>query len=315
MNRSGYCLSTMLVSMVFSACAGLSQIQHPVSQFDQATHSAATAESAFLDSILMVDCEAQFYENAYNYAHNQGTLKLIGYCTPRVIKPEQIELRKSLMNAIVLYADKMQALASTDDDKQLDTNSQTLAKNLNTLATTGGIKLKDPALVQGVETAFIAIANMALDQKKYKTIREAAQNMQLPLTNVVEALKSENSSLAKDMGDKIKTGKFGLVENQLHIVINESRNKTNDPGETFFNIVNGRNILLSLSQVPKQSFGLSGTKSGDPAKPLNDALDAIVNCNKAIAETKSGGIGAAASDLYQRATAAQDIYKSTASAK
>ncbi len=314
MNNFRSFLGFLLISMALSACASFSQIQSSVSHFDQATHTAATAEKAFLDAVLTVDCEAQFYEQAYNYALNKANnFKLRGYCRPNVLTPEQSEIRKSLMDAIVLYADKMQALATSDDDKQLDTNSQTLAQNLNKLATTGGIKLKDPSLVQGVETAFIAIAKMALDQVKYKTIREAARKMQPQIENLVAALKKENWAFGQTMGER--TGKIGGIADQMKQLVAESHREQNDPAATFFNIVDGRNILLSLSQVPKQSYGLPGKLPGDPAKSVNDALDAIVNCNKAIAETKSGGIYAAANDLSQRASAAQTLYKSISTAK
>jgi len=302
--------------MAFSACAPISQIQSSVSQFDQATHTAANTETAFLDAVMTVDCEAQFYEEAYKYAlKQQDNFNLKGYCTQNVLTSEQNATRKSMMDAIVLYADKMQALATSDDNKQLDTNSQTLAQNLISLATNSGIKLQnsDSAIVKVVETAFITIANLALDQIKCKNIREAALKMQPQLVNVVEALKNENWAFGQAMGKQ--TGKFGEMELQLKALIAKSHKENNDPAETFFNVVNGRNLLLSLNQVPKQSFGLPGTAPGDPAKPVNDALDAIVNCNKAIAETKSGGINAAANDLYKRATAALDLYKSIASAK
>lgn len=313
MNRFCSFLGIVLILMAFSACAPMSQIQSSVSQFDQATHTAANTETAFLDAVMTVDCEAQFYGEAYKYALNkQDNFKLKRYCTQNVLTSEQNATRKLLMAAIVLYADKMQALAASDDNKQLDSNSQTLAKNLISLANNSGIKLQnsDSAIVNGVQTAFITIANLALDQIKYKNIREAAQEMQLPLVNVVEALKNENWAFGQT-----QIGKNVGIEDKLKELIAESHKGKNDPAETFFNIVNSRDILLGLNQVPKQSFGLPGTAPGDPAKPVNDALDAIVNCNKAIAETKSGGINAAANDLYQRATAALDLYKSIASAK
>lgn len=309
MKRITYFVSILLILVVISGCARFSQIQNAVSQFDQATHKAADAENAFLDMVITVDCEAQFYEQAYKYALKmEDNFKLKAYCTPRVLTPGQSEIRKLLMAAIVLYADKMQALATDDDNKQLDTNSQNLAQNLNRLATAGGINLPNPALVQGIETAFITIAKMALDQTKYKNIREAAEKMQPQLVTIVEALKKENWGFGQTTGEQ--TGKIGAIETQVRALIAKSHDQNNDPAETFFNIVNGRNILLSLNQVPKQSFGLSGPLTRDPAKPVNDALDAIINCNKAIAETGSGGINAAANDLFQRAVTAIDIYKS-----
>jgi len=317
MNRFGSFLGIGLIALTLSACATLSQIQDPVSHFDQATHAAANAETAFLNAVQTADCEDQFYESLSEYAlHKKNNFDLTGYCKPRVITPEQIDTRNKLMSAIVLYADKMQALATSDDNKQLDTNSQTLAQNLNKLATTGGIKLKDPAIVQGVETAFIAIADMALDKVKYSNIHTAAQNMQRYLDSIVTALKNENFGFGLAM-----SGSLGQIEITMREVISSSQQRGKDPAETFFNVVNGRNIIISADLLTKRSLASpANTPSSTPvdtAKPVNDALDAIVSCNQAIANTKtgSGGISAAANDLYKRAVAAIDLYNSIAGAK
>jgi hypothetical protein len=315
MNRFGSFLLIGLVLIALSACPGFSRIQDAVLQFSQATHAASTAETAFLNAVQVAECEDQFYTSAYNYSTSKdpkANFDLTGYCKPIVITPEQIETRNALMTAIILYADKMQALATSDDDKQLDANSQTLAQNLNNLASSGGIKLKDPAIVQGVEAAFGAIAKMVLDQVKYSNLRTAAQNMQSHLMAVVKALKSENFGLGQTI-----TGSLGDIEIMLRdeIALSHQQGKV-AAADTFFNIMNSRNILMSADALTKKSFASPENAPKpvpvDTSKPVNDALDAIVRCNDAIAKTGTGGIYAAVNDLYKRAMGAKDLYNSIA---
>jgi hypothetical protein len=317
MNRFYSLFVIALISIMLSACAGITQPQDSISRFDQSIHEASTAEVAFLNAVLTTDCEEQFYNSAYKFSIStdpKTNFDLLGYCVPRVITLDQIDIRDTLMKAIVLYADKMQALTSNDQDKQLDTNSQTVAQNLNKLASNGGFKLKDPAIVQGVEAAVIAIANMALDETKYKDLRTAAEKMHPNLVVIVNALKNENFGFGQAI-----TVSLGHIEIMLRTEISLSHQTGKSAAsDTFFNIIKSRSILMRADLVTKQSItspaNSTELKPIDAAKPLNDALDAIVSGNQAIANARTGGVYAAANDLYKRAAAAKDIYSSIAKA-
>jgi hypothetical protein len=54
---------------------------------------------------------------------------------------------------------------------------------------------------------------------------------------------------------------------------------------------------------------------GEIAKPINDTLSAILNGNEAIAKRGTGGLAAAATDLYQRAQTAKEFYQSLEKSK
>jgi hypothetical protein len=331
MRKFHYFLVIGLLSITVCACGGFSRTQDPISHFNQAAHAASNAESAFLNAVHIAECEAQFYTSAYNYSTSKdptANFALIEYCRPIIVTPDQITTRNTLMSAIVLYADKMQALGTSDNDKQLDANSQKLAKNLNKLASTGGIKLQDSAIVQGAEAAVSAIAKMALDQVVYSDLKTAAQNMQPNLEDVVRALKIENLSFGKAMSQS-----FRQIESLVRIEISLShqvdvensllhKRKPNEPiagANTFFKIINGRSILISADPVTKDSLAspakAPNRSPADAATPVNDALDAIVKANQAIANAGSGGIYAAANDLYTRAMKAKEIYESIAKSK
>lgn len=307
-NGSVACLLASL-----SACAGLSQLQAPVSRFSEAAHAAAAAETSFQNAAIKIDCEDQFYSAAGDYVHGQSpNFDISGSCSPRSITPAQIQTRQALLDAIVLYSDKLLALASAGDDKQLGTNATTLAQRLNALAASGNVRLSNPSLVQGVEVAFTAVAQMVLDQVKYRDIKQAAQDMQGHIADVVAALQSENFALGRNM-----LGSLGKMEVVFRSTISPSPHgpASSRVGETFSQIVSQRMLLAGANPLAPSDIAQPNQPAGPggPAQSVNAALDAIVTANAAIAQTGPGGIYAAANDLYQRATAAKDQYTAISS--
>ena len=299
-----------------SSCAGLSQVQAPVSRFSEASHSAAATEIAFLNAATTIDCEDQFYSAAGDYVHGAAAnFNISGSCTPRPISNAQVATRKALLDSIVLYSDKLLALASAGDDKQLGANATSLAQSLGKLAASGGLKLSDPSLVQGVEAAFTAIAQMVLDQVKYDDVRQAAQRMQPYIQSVVIALQSENFTIGQEMA-----GSLGKIEIVLKGVVATGPHRAKSPraSDTFSQLVSARSILASANPLIQQNMTSTSNVEpgpGNPAAPINDALAAMVTGNAAIANTGPGGIYAAANDLYQRATAARDQYTAISNSK
>jgi len=80
-------------------------------------------------------------------------------------------------------------------------------------------------------------------------------------------------------------------------------------GNTFLTILRAREVLASATGSTNQELAAAGDWSGnDLSKPLNDALPALARANQAIAKGASGGVYAAAHDLYTRSVAAKDQY-------
>jgi hypothetical protein len=327
----------VFVVIVLSGCAGLSEIQDSVSHLDQGAHAASVAEASFLATVQTTECDSQFFTSAYSFSTDKApNFQLANYCHPNILTSDQIKLRNSMMDALVLYADKMLALASSGDNKQLGTDAQTLATNLKSAAKNGGVKLSksSPAIVAGVEAAFVAIAEMALDEKKYKGIVDAAKNMQTPINDIVLALTTENYAFAQAI-----IGDHQVLEGQLREEVayarcepspSESDNKPRGDRmgnqkswaqqsteckatpavstNTFLTILRAREILASATGSTNQQMATTDWSNIDMSKPLNDALPALAKANQAIASGASGGVYAAAHDLYTRSVAAKDQY-------
>lgn len=290
-----------------SACSGLTQMQDTVGRFDQGAHAVAYSEMAFLRQVQAVDCAHVFYSSALSWsAKATDALDLSGRCEPTIITNDQLAARQRLVDTITLYADKIQALATNDSNKTLDRNAQGLAGKINAIVRDKGLSKAMP-VAQDVEAAMVAIAEMALDQRRFKDVRGAARDMQPALAKVVEALQSENSLFAQGMAGKIEQ-----LEIQLHIALSKSREF--DGARSFLDVIAARDIFRQANALGL-SPGMGVAKDGkvDPlnaAVQLNGALDAILNANDALANAGTGGVIAAVNDLVARAKHAQDLLSS-----
>jgi hypothetical protein len=292
---------------LMSACGGLTQMQDSLAKFDHGAHVVAASQTGFLNAVHAVECETRFFAAAYAYSRDNALpIDLRAQCAADklYLNSAQIEIRQKLLDAIVLYADELQALGSADDDKNLDKDSQAAARNLNKQA--GGLEWSrtDASIGRDVEAAVVSLTSMILDQKKKEGVQLAARNQQDNLSKIVDALKAENLSLASGVDDDI-----GSIRANLTATLSTARNR--EGAAVFFDVIRARGYLQTLS--PFGSHGLDNSAGGenpdiDPAvavKPLNSALDGLVKANNAIAAAGHGGVRAAVTDLAARAQAAQ----------
>lgn len=300
MNRARL-VTVVLMLGLLNACSGMAQMQGPVAKLSEGAHSAASSETAFLKAVETLDCNSQFYAHARDWAMGTvSTVDLTGACRPTLITGEQIRIRQQLMEAVVLYADKMLALAVNDDNKTLDANAQKLAKNLNAVAKQSGFS--ELSAASAVEAAILAVAEMALDQRRFTGLKDAALSMAPSLETLVAVLKTENAGFAEGMESKRDLVEISLKE----ILVKTHRQQV---ATSFLDVVEMRNILRMANP-----FGAAPVSSSLPqpaldplrvAEQLNATLDSIVNVNNAIAHAGTGGVMAAANDLAARAKAAQ----------
>jgi len=296
-------------AVALGGCAtiGITQLQDTVGKFDQAAHSTATAEMAFLGSVQSIDEQTQFYQAAFSYATNKETnFDVTGDFKSTLLTSEQIATRKALMDALTLYADKMQAIACGDDDKQLDSNSQSLANHLLGLAAAKKLPTGTESLDRAVETAVDAVARLALDRIRATDLRKTATDIQPDLETLVKALQQENDPLGKTV-----IGNLGQIEIELRTIVAMShQHAPEDAAGTFFAIMQSRKLLTDTNALMTYPGNSTVPVKGEIAKPINDTLGAILNGNEAIAKKGVGGLAAAATDLYQRAQTAKEFYQS-----
>jgi hypothetical protein len=297
------------VAAFLGGCGGLGGIQDSVAKFGEAAHGTGSAEMGYLRAVQAADCVNQFHTKSFEFAQGRGPLpRLAGPCAPSILDDASLAQRARLMDAITLYADKLAALATNDDDKALDAGARDLAGKLNAVGQKFG--LSDSIVETGVESAVAAIARMALDQRRFDNAREAAGTMDQPLSIVVAALKTENLLYAQAIGSKIDA-----LEVQLVTLLNqnaERRGKTRagspDPMK-YFDVLQARAILQSANPVGPLPFATAeAARDAAPdnrAVQLNAALDSIVATNHAIATAGTGGVLASVNDLLARARAAQ----------
>jgi hypothetical protein len=294
------------IGISLAGCAGLTQMEDTITKFDQGAHTLSTAQMNYFQAVQVVDCTSAFYIQAIGWARGtESNFDISGTCNPTILTDDQIKTRQALMDSITLYADRMTAMASRDKNKTLDANSQKLAVNINGMAKQHQFSAALPVAAD-VEAAIIGISEMVLDEKKFTIIKTAAADMQPHIEKVIKALQAENQTFAQGIASKIDNIELGL--RSIVASAHEQRGEM-----SFFDVVQAREILRSAN--PFGVTPLSQTSgAADPRKDpqnaalqLNNALDAILNANMAIANAGTGGAIAAVNDLVSRAQAAQAI--------
>jgi hypothetical protein len=189
------------------ACSTLSQYQQPVATFAQAAHAAATAQASFYSAYLVSECENNLVQSISNVATGQTrALKLVNDCqksaTSQAISSGQVKTRNDLMNALALYADKMQAVAQ-GTNQTLDSNSESLAKEINGYASSHKITVPggSPQIAEAVEAALIGITNLVTDRTRIDSIKDAASQQKDNIRSVSCALEQENVVLGNNFAE------------------------------------------------------------------------------------------------------------------
>lgn len=287
----------LMVWCSLSGCAHLTQMQDTINKFDQGVHSISASQIAYLNGAHMIECERQFYSNALLTALGQRNIDLRESCIVDdafYLTSRQIETRKLLFDALTLYVDKLQAISSSEEVNNLDSGMQAQAKGINRVATSFGLSAKDATIANYVEAAVAGLTEMALENKMTSTIKEAAKSQSDNLSKVVNAIKTENIFIADGL-----YGDIGDIRSKLTAVVSAIRDKQGPAA--FSDIINSRTYLRSLNVFGPGAPELSdntttdaGVKSADPKNPtlnpfstvqqLNNALDAIVAANNALAE-------------------------------
>ena len=277
---------TLLLSL--TACSGLSQIQDSVGKFDQSAHEVSVAELDFFGDVRKADCNDQNYFAVSQALYFASPVPLSPKCQPGIISDKQMEMRRKLMQAITLYVDKMQALASDDSDKKLTDNAEKLAGELNGYASSHGFSQLSTA--KAVESAVTELSAMVLDQRRYRDLKDAAMKLDPYLHDVVTALKIENTADLAGLAGNAQ----GIEMSLRSIILTEQKKRALAP----------LSDVLAAQRIVRETQAMVYK---DEASRLNAALDALTEANHAIASAGTGGVMAAVNDLVARARAARAL--------
>jgi hypothetical protein len=269
-------LGIILLLAGLMGCAGLSSIKGSVSQFDQGVNAVSANEMVFLKNVQSVDCITAFYIRSSDWARGAtDNFDITGSCNPTLLTDDQVRLRQAMMDALTLYADSLQALASGSDYAPINSGAKTLSTDITKLSTQLGLPTSYPIGV-GVQTAINALAGMLLDQKRFTDIRKAVTAASPYIEAIVGELKAENTLFAMSVKSKIE---------QVHLTMRTT--VARERSRSMFDLITVRSILQESN-----AFGtapIAGTVGQnaytDPAliaSGLNRSLDAVLAANKSI---------------------------------
>jgi hypothetical protein len=295
----------LICTCALSACSTFSrftQTQGDVSKFDQGAQAIGSSEIAFLHQVQTAECTRNFYEQGYAFATAQqdpethsypnSPLDLAPPCTPQELTNDELQLREKLIGAITLYADSMQALTSGTNDSGLNSNSSSLAKNIQSLASQQKFTAVSANETAGLNAAVASIAEFIIDHREYTKIKDAASNLQQPLATIVDALKSENLNDAQGLASKSAT-----VTNDFRIAVSSSRDRRGPA--SFLDIAEAHRALGSI------------LVAAPDVVRLNSALDALLSANQALASPTNAGAKPELSALVSRGQQVVSLFSSS----
>lgn len=294
----------VLVGLSLAGCAGLSLVQDTIKKYRQGVHSISSAEMNFYRSAQTAECTSYFYKNASKWA--EGTVKefdISGVCIPQTITDERIIRQQELIDKIILYADKIDALASSENDKTLSNNAKEVTEKIESILKTYDIF--DLSAGTEVEVAIVGISEMGMDRKKLTEIKKAAKKMEPYLETVIKKMKEDNLALAAGIETHLSD-----IRKSIEKVLAKDR-KTGI--RRLLNLVEARHLLQTASPFGRtplvQTKGAENKKKVPKtvALKLNNALDAVLLANRAIVNADTGSIAASVKNLVFQTQALDSI--------
>lgn len=293
--RAGCCI---LFMAGLPGCGSMPTMRRNIDAFGAGVRATADAQRSLYASGRKLECDADFYSAAVDWA-GQSAAKLpdLGGCAPTVMDDARLAKRQALLDALTLYADKLEALAGPKGDNSLGDAENDLAANLNALAKTAKLGL-DTSAAGAVEAAVIAISNLALDQIRFHDARKAAQQLDSQIALIVDTLKIENH----DYGASLKSATARMqVSMNAALALEKARG-----AQSFLEASQARTILTKASAFgPVGAADLASEKDLPTIARLNAALDGVRQANHEIATAPDETVTIAIQDLIARAKQAK----------
>jgi hypothetical protein len=279
-------------------------MQDTAAKFDQGVHTATAAEAALFTQVQAAECTRDVYTHGFDFATEQpdksgnfskkpATLDLRGSkCIHNELTDEQLAIRQKLLKTITLYADAIQTLTNGTSDTKLSDDSTKLAGDIKTLGSQQKFTSSEAGLAAGLNAAIVTLATMIIDHSSYKHVKDAALAMQKPLSTVVDELKKENAGDVEGLSSKADA-----LINEMRTGLDAARDKFG--AASFLDVVYAKTTLDVLIITPPS------------VATLNDALDAIVKANDALARSTDGGAIPEISDLISRGQQASTLFNAS----
>jgi hypothetical protein len=258
-NRS-LTLEPFLLMVFLTGCAGLDTIGQPTLGFYDAAVALNNAEQRML--LDLNRSITRSYQDRAEVDYLSG--KNFDVSTnPSVISQESIDVRIKATQAVQLYAQKLLDLTSSQQNQTLDTNMESAAQSLETLLPNS----VPPEEMGHVSAALDGIANIVLDQERYKTIVEAARAAQPHLETLARLIRNDDAFIETPL--KAAAAVDRVARNQILEHIRNDKLVTQDRLHASFRDVLSYEGVTDLS--PEQAA-------------IDDLANAIVRTNALLAK-------------------------------
>jgi hypothetical protein len=255
----------------------------------------ASSQVAFLADVNQAGAAANKALVRQQWTRNRKSLQPESLDAPQpLIGPAATASLGKVVDALKLYGQALEALATDNATGTLDQNAKNVASGLQGFdksvlqpVQASGKPILSSTQIDGVVTGVTKIADFVIGRIIAKNVQHAAQERRDDIKAIVGALKRINTSY----GD--------LSSNEFSVFRGANLEVLRTPGS---NLGDFNNLTAELAQARGQT---------DPAK-VNAALDALERANSAVADAGPGGALAQVQAFVQAATDAYNFYTNLA---
>lgn len=278
----------LLGLIMLAGCAGLGTIRQSTQDFYDAASALNNAEKRVLSDLNA--SIAKSYQDRAEADYISGKNFDVA-AEPPVIPQASIDVRIKAVQAVQLYAQKLLELTSNQENKNVDAYTESTAQSLGNL-----LPNSVPTADMGkITAALTGIANIALDQERYKTIVDAAKAAQPCLETLAKLIKNDDTFIEAPM--KVAAMVDKVARNQILEHIRSDKLVTKDRLHTAF-----KDVL--------SSGGVTDLSSEQAA--VDQLANAIVRANALLAK---GNVGTSMEILHDAVGRINDAYQVAQAAK
>lgn len=197
---------SLLAIALLAGCAGLGTMRQSTQDFYDAASALSTAEQRVLSDLNA--SIAKSYQDRAEADYLSGKNFDVA-AKPPMIPQASIDVRIKAVRAVQLYAQDLLDLTSNKENKNVDAYTEAAARSLGNL-----LPNSVPAPDMGpVTAALTGLANIALDQERYKSIVDAAKAAQPNLETLAKLIKNDDTFIEGPM--KTAAMVDGAARNQI----------------------------------------------------------------------------------------------------
>ncbi|MBV8536251.1 MAG: hypothetical protein JO128_11700 [Alphaproteobacteria bacterium] len=277
--------------LLLCSCAGKSELQQPAQNFYNAASALAAAEPKMLTDVNGAAASLTRSEQQLKYISDKEDFTIDA---PKpIVAPADYNARVDAVNAVQLYAQAILNLTGSAPDQNIDTYSESLAKNLQTGVPNRWSGLQAPD-AQGLAAALSALTQLVIDQKAYSSVVDIAAKAQPSVIKLAGLIAADNALLTNEVQSLGRVSSVSRMQ-LLRIIRSDKRILKNTLSDDFSNLAAASDVSVTLKEITV----------------ISNLAQSLVTANAVLAKGDTPTFAALAQDAYRRGADAYSVFQSS----